>query len=636
MEDCSGLEQHKNNFWLLSLGALGVVFGDIGTSPLYAVQECMNPVHGVPASDALNLYGIISLIFWALIMIVTVKYILFLMRADNRGEGGIMALLALLPESLKVPKPGKVGVAALLVIAGAALLFGDGIITPAISVLSAVEGLKVAAPGLEHFVVPLTVGILIALFAVQSSGTHRIGSYFGPVMLLWFLTIGGLGIIQIWHEPSVLKALSPSYSFLFFEHHGWHAFRMLGSVVLAVTGGEALYADMGHFGRKPIQVAWMIMVFPCLILNYLGQGALLIQHPEFSTNPFYGLVSERLLIPMVILATAATVIASQALISGAFSLSSQGIRLGYFPRVTIKHTSASGEGQIYVPFINFTLAVLCIALVLIFQSSSSLAGAYGLAVTGTMVITSIVFFIVTRTTWNWSPTLSWAVLILFLSFDLPFFFANLLKLFEGGWIPLVVGSVFFTVMWLWKVGRSLLAKYFITHSPPLDDFIKQLDQHVKIRIPGTAVFLAASATGVPPVVMRMVGPFKSIQETVILLTITSENVPYFCQSNEQEKRVDVIELGAGFYRVILRYGFMERPNVPEMLEPALKRLNLSYDPETILYVLGHETFVELNTGSMPRLQQAIFSFLSRNSRNATHYFGLPPENVIELGTQIDL
>jgi KUP system potassium uptake protein len=466
--ETSNEHQPSGNFWLLTLGALGVVFGDIGTSPLYAVQECMNPDHGVSANVP-NLYGIISLIFWALTLIVTIKYILFLMRADNLGEGGIMALLALLPEKLKTPRAGKIGISALLVIAGAALLFGDGIITPAISVLSAVEGLKIATPGLEHFVVPLTIVILIALFSVQKKGTNLIGNYFGPIMLIWFTTMGALGICQIIHVPEVLKALSPYYSILFFKTHGWHAFRMLGSVVLAVTGGEALYADMGHFGRRPIQTGWFILVFPCLILNYLGQGALLIQHPDLSINPFYGMVPANLIFPMVILATAATVIASQALISGAFSLASQGIRLGYFPRVTVKHTSASGEGQIYVPFVNTTLAILCIALVLVFQSSAKLAGAYGLAVTGTMVITSIVFFEVTRMTWKWSPLASWAMLILFLSFDLPFFLANLLKFFDGGWIPVVVGAVFFTVMCIWKIGRSLLAKHF-EDSISLEDF----------------------------------------------------------------------------------------------------------------------------------------------------------------------
>ena len=634
--ESSTSEHHKGSFWLLAVGALGVVFGDIGTSPLYTFQQCINPEHGVSVSDPSNLFGLVSLIFWSLTMVVTLKYILFLMRADNRGEGGIMALLALLPEKLKVPYPGKIGMAAFLVIAGAALLFGDGVITPAISVLSAVEGLKLAAPGLQPFVVPLTVAILIALFAFQKKGTERIGAFFGPVMLLWFATIGGLGILHILEAPEVIKGLSPTYGVEFFVHHRWHAFRMLGLVVLAVTGGEALYADMGHFGRKPIQAVWLIIVFPCLILNYLGQGALVLKHPELAENPFYGMVPQGLLYPMIFLATASTVIASQALISGAFSLSSQGIRLGYFPRVTVRHTSEKGEGQIYVPFINFVLAILCIALVLLFQTSDRLASAYGLAVTGTMIITSIVFFLVTHYHWKWKPYISWGVLILFLSFDIPFFLANAMKFIEGGWIPIVVGSGFFIVMWNWKMGRSLLARHFITNSPPMDKFLDHLDHTVNYRIPGTAVFLASNSSGVPPVVMRMVKRFHALHKTVILLTVTSENVPYFCPDGAEDKRIETHEIGQGFYRVVLRYGFMEMPNIPGMMEKAFSKLNLYYWGKDILYVLGHETFVEHEAGSMHRLQQMIFSFLTRNARNATDYFKLPAEQVIELGTRIDL
>jgi len=634
--DNSTLQHHKGSFGLLTLGALGVVFGDIGTSPLYTVQECVNPRHGVSADIASNLFGIVSLIFWGLAMTVSFKYIYFIMKADNRGEGGIMALLSLLPEKLKVPYPGKMGTAALLVIAGAALLFGDGVITPAISVLSAVEGLKLAAPGLEHFVIPITVAILVVLFWVQKTGTERIGTLFGPVMLFWFLSIGGLGLIHIFQAPGVLQALSPVYALEFFEHHHWHAFRMLGSIVLAFTGSEALYADMGHFGKKPIQTAWVFLVFPCLVLNYLGQGALLIQHPELAGNPFYGLVPQALLYPMIILATIATVIASQAMISGSYSLTHQAIRLGYFPRVTVKHTSEKGEGQIYVPFINTVLAVISITLVLQMQSSARLAAAYGLAVTGTMVITSIVFFLVTRHHWKWHPLASWGVLALFLSFDIPLFSANALKFFEGGWIPVFVGAGFFVVMWLWKVGRSLLARHFITNSPPIDKFLEHLDKKISFRIPGTAVFLASNSNGVPPVVMRMVKRFHTLHKTVILLTVTSENIPFYCSESEEENRVDVAELGQGFYRVLVRYGFMEVPNIPQVMEKAFQKLDLYYWARDILYVLGHETFVEHDRGSMPRMQQAIFAFLSRNARNATDYFGLPPEQVIELGTQIDL
>ena len=626
----------KTNFLLLSLGALGVVFGDIGTSPLYTLQECVNPEHGVTAQVPANLFGLVSLIFWSLMMVVTLKYVFFMMRADNRGEGGIMALLALLPDRLKVPSPGKMGLSAVLVIAGAALLFGDGVITPAISVLSAVEGLKVVSPAFESYVVPLTVVILIALFSVQKRGTEQIGNAFGPIMLLWFSCLGLLGVRHIFDAPEVLRALSPTYAVQFFRDHGFHAFRMLGSVVLAVTGGEALYADMGHFGRSPIKTAWIFIVFPCLILNYLGQGAFLITHPEMATNPFYGMVPPHFLYPMIALATLATVIASQALISGAYSLTSQAIRLGYFPRLTVKHTSEHGEGQIYLPFINTTLAILCIALVLLFQASSKLASAYGLAVTGTMTITSIVFFQVTRHRWNWKPIYSWGALLMFLSFDIPFFIANLFKFVDGGWIPVFIGTFFFVVMWNWKVGRSLLARHFVRSSKPLNEFLRTLNETIGYRIPGTGVFLASDPSGVPPVVMRMVGRFNALHEKVILLTVTSETVPYFCRNKDESNRVEVHELSKGFFRVIVHYGYMEMPDIPKIMAEAFRKLEMNYVPKDILYVLGHETFVEENSGEMNRYQQGIFSFLSRNARNATDYFKLPADQVIELGTHIDL
>jgi KUP system potassium uptake protein len=394
---------------------------------------------------------------------------------------------------------------------------------------------------------------------------------------------------------------------------------------------------MGHFGRKPIQIAWLFLVFPCLILNYLGQGALLISHPELATNPFYGMVPEQLLYPMIFLATAATVIASQALISGAYSLSSQAIRLGYFPRLTVTHTSEEGEGQIYVPFINTTLAILCIALVLQFQVSSKLAAAYGLAVTGTMTITSLIFFLVTIYRWKWNRVLSIGVLLLFLAFDLPFLLANSLKFLDGGWIPIFIGIFFFLIMWTWKMGRSLLARHFEENSPPLDDFLINIKSKVSFRVPGTGVFMASNSNGVPPVVMRMVNRFRSLHQRVILLTVTSENVPYACKANSEEDRVQVSELSNGFYRVIIRYGFMELPDIPRVMKIAFMKLELpDQNVDDILYVLGHETFVERNAGEMSRVKQAIFSFLSRNARNATDYFGLPPQQVLELGTQIDL
>jgi KUP system potassium uptake protein len=633
----TGDSTKKSNSMLLVLGALGIVFGDIGTSPLYTIQECVNPVHGVSASVQANLFGLVSLIFWALMMIVTLKYVVFMMRADNRGEGGIMALLALLPENVKMRGPGKVGITGILVIIGAALLFGDGVITPAISVLSAVEGLKVVSPALEAWVVPLTLLILIALFAFQKHGTEKIGNAFGPIMLVWFACLGILGLMQIAHFPGVIQALSPVYAVDFFELHGWHAFRMLGSVVLAVTGGEALYADMGHFGKIPIRKAWLYIVFPCLVLNYLGQAAFLITHPDSTGSPFFNMVPQSFLYPMIALATLATVIASQALISGAYSLTSQAIRLGYFPRLTVKHTSEHGEGQIYIPFINLTLAILCIALVLVFQESSKLAAAYGLAVTGTMTITSLVYFQVTRHKWKWKPALSWLVLLVFLAFDIPFFLANVLKFVDGGWIPVFIGSFFFLVMLLWKMGRSLLARHFMRSAEPLDAFLNDLEKQVPYRIPGTGVFLASDPNGVPPVVLRMVRRFHSLHANILLLTVTSETVPYFCRGGKcEDDRVEVQNLGKGFHRVLVRYGYMEMPDIPSIMEKALVKLEMNANLKELVYVLGHETFVEQESGEMNRYQQGIFSFLSRNARNATDYFKLPPDQVIELGTHIDL
>lgn len=635
-ENCNSHEV-KGNLFALALGAVGVVYGDIGTSPLYTIQECINPTHGLSAALPQHLYGIISLIFWSLLIVVTFKYVTVLMRADNRGQGGIMALMALLPERMKVPYPGKIGVSAILVIAGAALLFGDGVITPAISVLSAVEGLKVAAPALEKFIVPITVVILIGLFSIQYKGTDKIGKLFGPITLVWFLSIGFLGLRALLGHPEVLLGLSPSYAVALFVDTPSAAFKTLGSVVLAVTGAEALYADMGHFGKRPIQLAWIFLIFPCLMLNYLGQAANLIQDPSAAHSPFFSLVPPSLLYPMIGLATVATIIASQAMLSGAFSLTHQAIRLGYFPRLTVKHTSEHGEGQIYIPFINTVLAVVCIALVVEFRESTRLASAYGLAVCGTFLITSIILYQVCRYTWSWKPWTSYALLALLLTFDLPFLMANFLKFFDGGWIPVVVGVAFFITMYIWKRGRSLLGRHFVTNSPPLDKFLEHLDKKVNYRVPGTAVFLASSSNGVPPVVTRMVKRFHVLHKTVVLLTVTSEDVPYYCpEGKPEDSRVEVESLGQGFYRVLVRYGFMESPNIPKIIEIAFQKLDLYYWGRDILYILGHETFVDHNRGSMAHSEQNVFAFLSRNARNATDYFKLPPEQVIELGTQIDL
>lgn len=629
----------KGRSFPLILGALGVVFGDIGTSPLYTMQECVHALHnsmGNQASLHDSLYGIISLIFWALTMMVTLKYVTFLMRADNRGEGGIMALLALLPDSQKMKGPGKLAFASILVIAGASLLFGDGIITPAISVLSAMEGLKVLSPQLETFILPSTIVILILLFLVQRRGTQALGNLFGPVMLVWFVALGLLGLIEVVKHPAIFGAISPHYAVNFFIEHRFEGFKILGSVVLAVTGGEALYADMGHFGRSPIRIAWLALVFPCLLLNYMGQASFLLENPTLTENTFYNLVPQILALPMLILATLATTIASQALISGAFSLSHQAIQLGFMPRATVHHTSDEQEGRIYVPSINAIMAILCVALVLIFQKSTALAAAYGLAVTGTMLITSVVFCLVGIHRWNWNRPLAYGLLAVFLAFDVPFFLANCLKFFHGGWVPVFIGAFFFLVMMIWRQGRSLLARHFLTHSPPLDDFLEHLDKQIVSRIPGVGVFMTSNSKGVPPVLSRMVQRFRVVHQSVVLLTVNLENVPYVSANANGIVRFETANIGHDFYRVIVHYGYMESPNVPSILESALESLGISIHPREVVFVLGHETFVDANPGNFTGARHAIFSFLSKTARNATDYFKIPPEQVVELGAHIDL
>jgi KUP system potassium uptake protein len=616
----------------LALAALGVVFGDIGTSPLYTLRECINGEHKLsPTPD--NILGVLSLIFWALMLVVTVKYMSFIMRADNRGEGGILALLALVPSKLKPKKAGHIGWVALLVIAGAALLYGDGIITPAISVLSAIEGLGVAAPRLKPVIIPLTCACLVGLFAIQKHGTERVGRLFGPIMTLWFLTIAALGSYRIVLHPHVLAALSPLWGVRFFAAHGVRGLSVLGSVVLAITGGEALYADMGHFGRRPIRISWLGLVLPALCLCYFGQGALVLGDPAAIDNPFYSLVPGGWwTYALVVLAALATIIASQALISGAFSLTHQAVQLGYFPRVTITHTSSETEGQIYVPEINWGLAIACIALVLVFKESSRLAAAYGIAVSGTMTITAIVFFVVMRETWKWPLWKALAVLVLFLSFDLPFLGANLLKFWDGGYFPLLVGLGFFLVMINWKKGRMYLAEYLSTKYPEWDGFIATLEQNVIARVPGAAVFLASSSTGVPPLLMHQVQRLHVLHETVLLVTVTIEHIPYL----SPEERLEVVRLDKGFYRVLARYGFMETTNLPALLAEAIRVARLRVNLRKLTYLIGRETFLATEAGKMGRWSESLFAFLSRNARSASSYFHLPPEQVIEIGAQIDL
>ena len=632
----------------LILGAIGIVFGDIGTSPLYAFKECISGEHGIEATHA-NVLGVLSLIVWSLTLVVTVKYLLFVMRADNQGEGGILALLALTPERMR-GKGQAIGFVALLVIAGAALLYGDGMITPAISVLSAVEGLGEEASSLKQYVVPITCALLLLLFSIQSRGTERVGRLFGPVMVLWFLTIGALGAYHLSKNPAVLVAIDPRHAIGFFVEHKLRGIVVLGSVVLTITGGEALYADMGHFGTKPIRVAWLVLVFPSLLLAYFGMGSMVLSEPAAASNPFYAMVPRGPATYVLVgLATAATIIASQALISGAFSLTNQAVQLGFFPRVTIKHTSDDAEGQIYIPQINWLLAVACIALVVWAGSSSRLAAAYGIAVTGTMAITSIVFFVVVHQTWKWPLYRAIPLLVFFLAFDIPFFVANAAKFLHGGYVPIVIGIFFFTFMVVWRRGRRMLSDALHDKTMPIAEFLAEYvgagdsagdsthrtgeARKLQCRIEGTGVVMASVSEGVPPVLVHHVERLRVLHEHLVILTIVTARVPY----TQRGKRVKVEPLGGGLHRVIGTYGFMENPDVPALLREA-QRAGLAVDIklEDVTYFLGRETILALPTGRMGEIEETVFGVLSRNSRPATSHFKLPPGQVIEIGTQIDL
>jgi len=614
----------------LLLGALGVVFGDIGTSPLYAIKECFSPesTHHVPATPE-NIFGILSLMFWSLMLVVTVKYLTFILKADNQGAGGILALLALVPPR----KDGSSisGPLVLLVLFGAALLYGDGVITPAISVLSAVEGLEVATTSLKPFIVPLTVVVLLALFLVQSRGTEGIGKVFGPVTLVWFLAIAALGLRWIIVHPGILAAINPKYAVLFFMEHRLHGFLLLGAVVLCITGGEALYADMGHFGRGPIRAVWYAVVLPALLLNYFGQGACLLENPKAASNPFYALVPSWALYPTVAIATAATIVASQALISGAYSLTQQAVQLGYFPRVTIVHTSKDTEGQIYIPEINRALCVACIWLVLSFKTSSALAAAYGIAVTGTMGITTIVYFVVVTQRWKWPLWKALPPVALFLGIDLAFFGANAAKFFHGGWFPIAMGAVIFTIMTTWKTGRRLLGEAFKANLLPLDTFLLDVEQTKPQRVTGTAVFMASNPNGTPPALLHHFKHNKVLHNQVVLLSVLNERVPEIPAA----ERISVEKLTGGFFRVTARYGFMQTPNIPQVLATC-KQLGLEVDLNDTSYYLGRETLLTSGDARMMKWRKALFAFISRNARPATSYFSLPPGRVVELGMQIDL
>ncbi len=613
----------------LAFGAVGVVFGDIGTSPLYTLQEIFSSQYGLEVVRT-SVLGVLSLVFWALLLVVTVKYVMFVMRADNKGEGGIMALLALAQRSVR-GNPRLRWLVALVAIFGAALFYGDGVITPAISVLSAVEGVKVAEPSLDRWVVPISVLILLGLFLLQRRGTARIGALFAPVMCVWFAAIAFIGVNMIARAPAVLTALNPYYAVRFFHTHGVLAFVALGGVVLAVTGTEALYADMGHFGKVPIRRAWLYFVFPALLLNYFGQGALLLRDPGAAANPFYLLVPHVLLYPMVVLAAAATVIASQAVISGAYSMTREAMQLGYSPRMSVMHTSSRMPGQIFMPSINDMLLVLVLAAVIGFRSSQNLGAAYGIAVTGTMVVTTLLMLIVAVRRWHWRLPLVAAVGIVFLVVDLAFFGANLLKVEHGGWFPLVLGLLVFTVMTTWRRGRELVLRQLRLVGLPLAPFIGSVAEHPPERVSGTAVFLTANVSAVPHALLHSLKHFKVLHQRNVLLSVDTLEAPFA----DPGERIEWHDLGHSFHTVVLRFGFMEAPDIPAALA-ACAPLGLPFDMMDTTFFLSRETVVAARRPGMARWRDALFAFLARNAMPATAFFRIPGNRLVELGTQVEI
>ena len=613
----------------LTVGALGIVYGDIGTSPLYALRECFHGAHGIEPTRQ-NVLGVLSLIFWSLTLIISIKYLVFVMRADNDGEGGILALMALVS---KQPGERRRSRSALIALGlfGAALLYGDGMITPAVSVLGAVEGLNVTTHLFEPYVVPITIAILIGLFLIQSHGTERIGFLFGPVMIVWFLVIAVLGVRWIRQDLHVLAAFNPAHALRFFAINGFHAFVVLGSVFLVVTGGEALYADMGHFGRRPIRLAWFCLVLPALFLNYLGQGAMLINHPETASSPFYLLAPRWALYPLVVLATMAAIIASQALISGAYSLTRQAIQLGYSPRLDIQYTSPHQQGQIYMPQVNWLLMLSTVGLVLGFGSSSALAAAYGIAVTSTMVITTMLAYLVARRSWGVPRVIAGSLAAFFLVIELGFFSANVIKIPHGGWFPLVVGAVLYLLLSTWKRGRSLLASRLRERLYPFDRFLQDIAREPPHRVAGTAVFMTSNLIGTPPTLLHNLEHNRVLHDRVVLLTVVTSDTPHV----PDEDRLSVETLGHGFHRVTLRYGFMEEPDVPEALASGTAH-GLTMAPEQTTYFLGVETLLSTEREGMPRWRERLFALMSRNAVRATSFFRIPPERVVELGMQIEL
>lgn len=610
----------------LCLASLGIVYGDIGTSPLYALRECFYGQHGMPPTHD-NVLGVLSLILWSLLLIISIKYLILILRADNRGEGGILALATLVGE---VVKRGKV--LFLLGLFGAALLYADGMITPAISVMGAVEGLHVATPLFDPYVVPISIVILLGLFLFQSRGTTQVGRVFGPVTLLWFVALTVFGINQIVRAPEVLAAINPYYGIKFFVNNGSPGFVVLGAVFLAITGGEALYADIGHFGTKPIRLTWFAVVLPALTVNYFGQGALLLLEPNAAVNPFFRMMPAWALYPMVMLAAAAAIVASQAMISGAFSLTMQAIQLGYIPRLKVNYTSERIIGQIYVPAVNWALMLACIGLVLGFRSSSNLAAAYGVAITTTMLITTILFYVVARRRWHWPAAAALPVAAFFIAIDVAFFGANMLKLADGGWFPLLFSSCLLFLMLTWRKGRRLLRGHLRDVCIPLDALLLDLKNQRIRRVPGTAIYMSGSQVGTPLALLHNLKHNKVLHEQVVLLTVRTEEVPYLTNAKD---RVSLEELDEGFWRAQIHFGFIEKPDVPAALE-CIKGPGLRFDPMRTTYFIGRETILATRKLGLSAWRGSLFAWMTRNAGDVTSYFCLPPNGVVELGARVEV
>jgi KUP system potassium uptake protein len=624
-------QQHKkSSLAALTLAAVGIVYGDIGTSPLYTLKTIFDPTHGL-ALNKDNLLGIVSLIFWGLTMIVSLKYVSLVLRADNRGEGGIMALMALALNSV-AKVAGKWHFPLLLLgTFGATMFYGDSVITPAISVLGAIEGLEVAAPALEQFVVPLTIIVLVSLYSVQRHGTAGIGRFFGPIMVVWFVALAAMGVVNIMQEPDILAALNPIHGFRFLLRNGFVAFVALGAVVLAFTGAEALYADMGHFGKKPIRMAWFLVCFPALALNYLGQGALLIRNPEAVTNPFFNMLDAWSVYPLVVLSTMAAVIASQATISGTFSMTKQAIALGMLPRMRVLHTSESQIGQIYIPMVNWLQLIVVLLAVIGFQSSDALAGAYGIAVTATMLATTILTFFVIRYRWHLPLVLCFAATGFFVIIDIALFSASTLKLLHGGWLPLLLGTALFTVMLTWRTGRELVFQNLEKHAIPLEAFLDSLFMAPPVRVPGTAVFLRGETDGVPHALLHNLSHNKVLHERVVFFTVHIVEEPYVPPGEQ----IKVTALGHECYQLSVYYGFKDEPDMPKLLALCSDH-GLHFEMMETSFFIARQTVISTPGEGMAPWREHLFVAMSRNARAAADYYQIPPNRVIELGTQVEI